>query len=295
MATVKAPTTTTEDDITRETQARFEGTPDPRLKEIMLSLVRHLHGFVKDVQLTEEEWFKAIEFLTATGQKCDDIRQEFVLLSDTMGVSMVVDLINHRKPAGSTESTVFGPFHRDGAPRVAMGTNIAEGAPPGTPMVAFGRVLNPDGKPLADATLDVWQANANGLYDQQLPNPSEMHLRGIFTTGADGEYVVKTSRPVAYTIPSDGPVGQMLKATNRHAWRPAHVHFVVGAPGYESVTTHIFDSIDKYLQSDAVFGVKDSLIVDCQQHAADDETGKRFGMTTPFVTGEFDFVLKPLG
>jgi len=295
MATVKAPTTTTEDDITREALARFEKTPDPRLREIMLSLVRHLHGFVKDVQLTEAEWFKAIEFLTATGQKCDDIRQEFILLSDTMGVSMVVDLINHRKPAGATESTVFGPFHRDGAPKVEMGTDIAKGAAKGTPMVVFGRVLDPDGKPLANATLDVWQANANGLYDQQLPNPSEMHLRGIFTTGPDGQYVVKTARPVAYTIPSDGPVGQMLKATDRHPWRPAHVHFVVAAPGYDPVTTHIFDSVDKYLESDAVFGVKDSLIVEFQEHTPGDQAAKRFGMTTPFVTAEFDFVLKPKG
>jgi catechol 1,2-dioxygenase len=293
MATVKAPTTTTEDDITTETLARFDGTPDPRLRQIMQSLVRHLHAFVKDVQLTEAEWFEGIRFLTATGQKCDDVRQEYILLSDTMGVSMVVDLINHRKPAGATESTVFGPFHREGAPKMPMGGNIAPRDTGGTPTVVFGRVLDTAGRPLANATLDVWQSNSEGFYDQQLPDPGQIHMRGIFTTGADGQFVVRTTRPVHYQIPSDGPVGRMLKATNRHPWRPAHIHFVVGAPGHEPVTTHIFDSIDPYLKSDAVFGVKDSLIVGFQSHEPGDELGKRFGMTTPFVTAEFDFVLKP--
>ena len=281
MPTTTNPRVTTEDDITNEVLKRFEGTPDPRLRQIMLSLVKHLHGFVKDVQLTEAEWFEAIKFLTATGQKCTDIRQEFILLSDTMGVSMVVDLISHRKPAGATESTVFGPFHREGAPHLKMGDTIAPKDTAGTPTTISGRVLDPAGNPIEGAQLDVWQANSEGFYDSQLPNSDELHMRGLFTTGKDGTYVVRTTRPVHYQIPTDGPVGRMLKATNRHPWRPAHTHFVVSAPGYEPVTTHIFDSIDPYLKSDAVFGVKDSLIVDFQTT----DKGE--------ATAEFDFVLKP--
>ena len=282
VTTTKAPTTTTEDDITNETLRRFEGTPDPRLREIMLSLTRHLHGFIKDVQLTETEWFEAIKFLTATGQKCDDIRQEFILLSDTMGVSMVVDLISHRKPAGATESTVFGPFHRPGAPEMPMGGNIAPHDTKGTPATLSGRVLDPAGHPIEGAVLDVWQANSEGFYDSQLPDSNTLHMRGKFRTGKDGRYVVRTTRPVHYAIPTDGPVGVMLGATNRHPNRPAHTHFVVSALGYEPVTTHIFDSIDPYLKSDAVFGVKDSLIVD-------------FAEKDGQAAAEFDFVLKPSG
>jgi protocatechuate 3,4-dioxygenase beta subunit len=288
----KAPTATTEDDITAETLRRFEGTPNPRLREIMLSLTRHLHGFIKDVQLTEEEWFEAIKFLTATGQLCDANRQEFILLSDTLGVSMVVDLINHRKPAGATESTVFGPFHREGAAEMPMGSNIAPHDTKGIPAIVFGHVLDAEGKPIAGAKLDVWQANSDGFYDSQLPNAEQLHMRGIFRTGADGRYVVKTTRPVHYQIPSDGPVGRMLKATNLHSWRPAHVHFAISANGYEPVTTHVFDSIDPYLKSDAVFGVKDSLIVDFQEHAMRDSAATEFAIDPPFVTAEFDFVLK---
>ena len=279
--TTKAPTTTTEDDITNETLRRFEGTPDPRLREIMLSLVRHLHGFVKDVNLTEKEWFEGITFLTETGHKCDDIRQEFILLSDTMGISMVVDLISNRKPAGATESTVFGPFHRPGAPEMKMGDNIAPNDTNGVPAILSGRVLDTAGNPIEGAVLDVWQANSEGFYDSQLPNSHELHMRGIFRTGRDGRYLVRTTRPVHYQIPTDGPVGRMLKATNRHPWRPAHTHFVVSADGYEPVTTHIFDSIDPYLKSDAVFGVKESLIVDFKTN----DTGA--------ASAEFDFVLKP--
>jgi protocatechuate 3,4-dioxygenase beta subunit len=289
----KLTTATTEDDITQETLRRFAGTPDPRLRAIMLSLVGHLHGFVKEVQLTEAEWFEAIRFLTATGQTCNDLRQEFILLSDTLGVSMVVDLISHRKPAGATESTVFGPFHRAGAPELPLGGDIAGPDAKGTPAVVHGRVLDPAGAPIANALLDVWQANADGFYDSQLPNPEQLRMRGRFRTDTAGRYVVKTTRPVHYPIPSDGPVGRMLRATNRHPWRPAHVHFVVSAEGYEPVTTHLFDSIDPYLQSDAVFGVKESLIVDFEEHAAGGEAAAQFGMRGPFVTAEYDFVLKP--
>ena len=293
MATTKN-RSTTEDDITAEALRRVAGTPDPRLREIMGALVRHLHGFVKEVNLTEAEWFQGIQFLTATGQKCTDIRQEFILLSDTLGVSMVVDLIANRKPAGATESTVFGPFHRDNPPPMPSGGNIAS-RDKGSPAIISGRVLSLDGKPIANAALDVWQADSEGLYDSQYADPSKLHMRGLFHSDKDGKYVVRTSLPVAYTIPTDGPVGAMLNATGRHPWRPAHTHFMVSADGYEPVTTHIFESTDKYLASDAVFGVKDSLICDFKRHDTADEKAKGLGVAAPFYTADFDFVLNTAG
>jgi protocatechuate 3,4-dioxygenase beta subunit len=284
---------TTEDDITAEVLRRFEGTPDPRLKVIMQSLVKHVHGFLKEVQLTEAEWWKGIEFLTKTGQMCDDRRQEFILLSDTLGISMVTDLMSNRKPAGATESTVFGPFHREGAPEKEYGESIVAADRHGMPAYMAGRVLDLTGQPIAGAVLDVWQAAADARYDVQDPSLQEMNMRGKFKTGADGRYLVKTTRPVAYQIPFDGPVGQMIQATNRHPWRPAHVHFVVSAPGYQTVTTHIFDSTDKYLDEDAVFGVKNSLIAEFKMHAAPDDDARKYGAEPPFCTCDFDFVLAP--
>jgi protocatechuate 3,4-dioxygenase beta subunit len=284
---------TTEDDITAEVLRRIEATPDPRLREIMVALVRHLHAFVKDVQLTESEWFAAIQFLTDTGRMCSDRRQEFILLSDTLGASMVVDLINHRKPEGATESTVFGPFHRDGAPDMPAGGNIAPRDAQGTPMIVSGRVLDRAGRPVVGAVLDVWQADSSGRYDSQYADSDECHMRGRFRTDADGRYVVRTVRPVHYAIPDDGPVGRMLRATNRHPWRPAHIHFVVSADGHEPVTTHIFDDSDPYLESDTVFAVKDSLICRFVRHETRDEAAARFAIEPPFDTVEFDFVLAP--
>jgi catechol 1,2-dioxygenase len=281
---------TTEDDITAEVLERFAATPDPRLRRIMLGLISHLHAFVKEVELTEAEWFQAIEILTAAGKMCSDKRQEFILFSDTLGVSMVVDLIGHRKPDRATESTVFGPFHRLGAPEMPAGGNIAHRDTTGTPAVVSGRVLDLDGRPIAGAVLDVWQAQTNGLYDSQDKNPDEMHMRGKFRTDGEGRYRLRTVLPVNYPIPSDGPVGAMLKATGRHPWRPAHIHFVVSAAGYEPVTTHIFDRRDPYLKSDAVFAVKDSLICDFIRH--DDAAGQG-EVSPPYYTAEFDFCLKP--
>jgi catechol 1,2-dioxygenase len=283
---------TTEDDITAEVLRRFDATPDPRLRQIVQSLVKHVHMFLKDVQLTEAEWFEGIRFLTETGQKCDDRRQEYILLSDTTGVSMVVDLINHRKPAGATESTVFGPFYRPGANELAAGANMAAADTSGVPALISGRVLDPSGTPIEGALLDAWQANSEGFYDSQLATHDTLQMRGKYRTDLDGRFLVRTTRPVAYQIPTDGPVGRMLLATKRHGWRPAHVHFVVSADGYESVTTHIFDSIDKYLDADAVFGVKDSLKVDFKEHTTQSDVARRYGVPTPYVTAEFDFVLK---
>jgi len=294
MTTTLKKSATTEDDITNEVLRRFEATVDPRLRQLMQSLVRHLHAFVKEVELTEAEWFAAIQFLTDAGHMCDDTRQEFILLSDVLGVSMVVDLINHRKPEGATESTVFGPFHRDGAPELPHGGNIAP-HDTGTPAIIRGRVIDLNGHPIAGAQLDVWQADSSGRYDSQYDDTSELHMRGRFRTDAEGRYLVRTVRPVYYSIPTDGPVGCMLRATDRHPWRPAHVHFVVSADGYEPVTTHLFDDVDPYLKSDTVFAVKDSLMCTFVHHAArgDDPDAERLGIEPPFCVAQFDFVLKP--
>jgi len=295
MQNTMARRSTTEDDITAEVLRRIDATPDQRLRAIMRALVGHLHSFVKDVQLTEAEWFAAIEFLTETGHTCTDRRQEFILLSDTLGVSMVVDLINHRKPGGATESTVFGPFHREGAPEMPAGGNIAPRDGRGTPTFVSGRVLDPAGRPIGGALLDVWQADSSGRYDSQYADSDDLHLRGRFRTDADGRYLVRTIRPVHYTIPDDGPVGRMLRATGRHAWRPAHIHFVVSADGYEPVTTHIFDDNDPYLDSDTVFAVKESLVCRFVRHDAKDAAAEAFAIEPPFDTVEFDFVLAPRG
>jgi len=198
-----------EDDITAEVLARFSETPDLRLREIMLSLIKHLHGFVKEVRLTEAEWFQAIEILTEAGKMCSDKRQEFILFSDTLGVSMVVDLLDHRKPDGATESTVFGPFHRLGAPEMPPGGNIAHRDGTGTPTLVSGRVHDLDGKPIAGAVLDVWQAQTNGLYDSQDKDADALHMRGKFRTDSEGRYLIRTVVPVNYPIPSDGPVGTL--------------------------------------------------------------------------------------
>ena len=284
---------TTEDDITASVLARFAATPDPRLRRIMLALIKHLHEFVNEVELTETEWFQAIEILTEAGKMCSDKRQEFILFSDSLGVSMVVDLIGHRKPEGATESTVFGPFHRLGAPEMPPGGNIAHRDSTGIPTLVSGRVLDLQGKPIANAELDVWQTQSNGLYDAQDSTPNELHMRGKFHSDSDGRYLIRTVLPVNYPIPSDGPVGAMLKATGRHPWRPAHIHFVVSADGYEPVTTHIFDRTDPYLQSDAVYAVKDSLICDFARHEEPEGEAERLGITGPFYTTEFDFHLTP--
>lgn len=281
----------TEDDITAEVLARFSGTSDPRLRQIMLGLINHLHAFVKEVQLTEAEWFQAIEILTEAGKMCSDKRQEFILFSDTLGVSMVVDLLDHRKPDGATESTVFGPFHRLGAPEMPAGGNIASRDTTGLPTLVSGRVLDMDGKPVAGAVLDVWQTQSNGLYDSQDQDLDGLHMRGKFHTDAQGRYLIRTVRPVNYPIPSDGPVGRMLKAAGRHPWRPAHIHFVVSAEGYEPVTTHIFDRTDEYLQSDAVFAVKESLVCDFARHETPDAEAAGLGITGPYLRAQFDFRL----
>lgn len=266
-----------------------------RLQQIMTSLIRHLHDFIRDIEPTEAEWLAAIQFLTRTGQMCDDKRQEFILLSDTLGASILVDAINHRMPAGATESTVLGPFYRDGATVLEHGTNIARGPEleKAAPTVVRGRVTDAQGQAIKGAILDIWQASPDGMYDIQDHDQPEMNLRGRFMTDEQGAFWFKTVKPAAYPIPDDGPVGDMLRATGRHPMRPAHIHYMISAPGYETLITHIFVDGDKYLDSDAVFAVKDSLVADFVKNDST-ESAAKYGVSVPFYEVYFDFGLKPV-
>ena len=239
----------------------------PRFRQIMESLVTHLHGFIREVELTQPEWETAIDFLTRTGQKCSAERQEFILLSDTLGVSMLVDAINNRRDTRATENTVLGPFHVAGAPELEMGTNISlDGV--GESCRFIGRVLDLDGNPVEGARLDVWSDNADGFYDVQQPGiQPRWNNRGIFTTGADGAYEFVGIKPVSYPVPVDGPAGEMLTGMGRHPFRPAHTHMIVTAPGFQKLVTHIFVGDDPYIRSDAVFGVKESLMAPFEKSA----------------------------
>ena len=267
-------------------------TPDPRLRELLSSLVRHLHAFVRETEPTIAEWERAIDFLTATGQKCDDERQEFILLSDVLGISMLVETINNRKTSGATESTVLGPFHMIESPPRELGDNI-DFVGTGPPCVVTGRVLSSDGSPLPGATLDVWQASDQGFYDVQQPGVQpRANGRGLFTADADGAFWFRTVVPSYYPIPTDGPVGQLLLATERHPYRPAHIHFIVTAPGHHALTTHIFVAGSPYIESDAVFAVKKSLIKEFTQ-VDDPEQAARYGLDGPFCLANFDIILQP--
>ena len=250
-----------QDTITQTVIARFAATPEARLKELMTSLVQHLHAFAREVKLTEAEWLAGIEFLTATGQKCDTKRQEFILLSDTLGLSMLTVAMNNNKPQGCTEATVFGPFHVEGAPHFENGADVANGAV-GEPCVVRGRVLGLGGAAVAGAEIEVWQADAEGNYDVQYPDLDKFQARGVLKSGVGGSFSFRTIVAEPYPIPVDGPVGDMLRATKCHPWRPAHLHFMIKAPGYETLVTHVFRSGDRYLDSDAVFGVRQSLVAD---------------------------------
>ncbi len=270
--------------------ARMGRDVDPRLREIMAVVVKHLHAAVKEIEPTHEEWLAAIKFLTATGHMCTEWRQEFILLSDVLGVSMLVDAINHRRPSGATENTILGPFHVPQAPRYPHGANICLDGK-GEPMVVRGRVVDTGGKPVPGALLDVWQTNDDGFYDvQQKGVQPDWNLRGVFTTGEDGAYWFRSVKPRFYPIPDDGPVGKLLAALGRHPNRSAHVHFIVTAPGYDPVITHIFAPDCRYLAEDAVFGVKESLIADFRK-VEDAGQAERFGTTAPFWLVDWDFTL----
>ena len=273
----------TEENSENAVNSRMGQDINPRLAQVMTSLVKHLHAFAKDVDLRQSEWDYAIDFLTRTGQMCDENRQEFILLSDTLGFSMLVDAINHRRPSGATENTVLGPFHVADAPRYPMGQNISLDGK-GESCLFQGRVIDREGKPIEGAMLDVWSDNAEGYYDVQQPDiQPRYNNRGIFTTGADGHYSFRGIRPVSYPIPDDGPVGEMLEAVGRHPNRPAHMHFIVTAPGYEKIITHTFVEGDEWLTSDAVFGVKASLISTMEPG---DEGDTKWKSTFDFVMTE---------
>jgi catechol 1,2-dioxygenase len=254
-------TTTSEEKLLSDVLGTFADTPDQRLREIITALVRHLHGFANEVHLTQDEWLAGIRFLTDVGKACTDARQEFILLSDVLGLSSLVEMLNYEGAAGATENTVLGPFYLPGSPRRANGDSIISNEDGGPHLRVSGAVTSPDGSPIAGATVDVWQGASNGLYPVQDGTQDALNLRGVFTTDDQGRYEFVTLRPVVYPVPTDGPVGRLFAATGRHPNRAAHTHLIVSAPGYQSLTTHIFDSESPYLDSDAVFGVRDSLIV----------------------------------
>ena len=279
-------------DITEAVVRRYDSCPDPRLREIMQAFVSHLHGFVTEVGLTADEWTAAIRILTATGHITDERRQEFILWSDSTGVSMLVDAIANRLPEGATESTVLGPFYVPGSPLREYGESMLVEDSVGTPAWVHGRVLDIDGAPIAGAELDIWQNDADMLYAVQKAEGPEDHLRGRYHTREDGSFAFIAVRPVPYPIPDDGPVGRMLRATGRHPWRPAHIHAIIRAPGYHTTVTHLFDEESEYLDSDTVFAVKPSLLRRfVERSAADPERPE--GIAGPWVSLESDIVLVP--
>ncbi|HVW90912.1 MAG TPA: dioxygenase [Gaiellaceae bacterium] len=275
--------------ITAKAVASFDGCADPRLRELMQSFVSHLHAFATEVALGEDEWRALIDALTATGHITDERRQEFILWSDALGLSMLVDALA-RPPDGATESTVLGPFYVPGAPLRGYGESMAEEAA-GTPAWVHGRVRSTDGEPIAGAELDVWQNGDDRLYAVQRPEAPEDHLRGRYRTRDDGSFAFVAVRPLPYPIPDDGPVGRMLAAAGRHPWRPAHIHLILRADGYRTVATHIFDAASDYLDSDAVFAVKPSLVRPFVERSADDPE-RPPGIDGPWASLELDLVLR---
>ena len=271
-------------------EAYTKNAVSPRHGEIFSALIKHLHAFAKEVDLTEAEWLEGIQFLTETGKKCDDKRQEFILLSDTLGLSMVVDAINHPKGGKGTESTVLGPFYVAGAPEVESGSNIIKRDIGGERVLVTGTVSDADGKPLKGATLDVWQTANNQLYDVQDPDAPEWNLRAKIKAKDNGEFSFVSEKPTSYPVPTDGPVGKLLAAAGRHAYRPAHLHFMVAAPGHETLTTHIFVDGDEYLDSDAVFATKADLVAKFEP-STDKKLAAEYNLPVPFSRVHYDFGL----
>jgi hydroxyquinol 1,2-dioxygenase len=271
----------------------FSRTEDPRLRSVLTSLTRHLHAFVREVDPTMAEWEKVIDFLTRVGHTCDDTRQEFILLSDVFGVTMLVETLeSERSSAGSTPSTVLGPFHMVESPARELGDTIDLVAD-GVPCVVEGRVTDTAGTPLPGATVDVWQADDKGFYDVQKPGEMpDRNGRGLFTTDAEGRYWFRTVKPAHYPIPTDGPVGELLEATSRHPNRPGHIHFIGAAEGHQPVTTHAFVADSDWIDSDAVFAVKSSLLTEFEL-VDDPDRAARFGVSAPFHHARFDLVLAP--
>lgn len=282
----------TVDNLTESVVAAYTKGASPRMAVVLKSLIEHLHNFARDVELTEKEWFEGIQFLTETGKMCDEQRQEFILLSDTLGLSMMVDAINHPKGGKGTESTVLGPFYVEGAPEVPSGSNLIKRDDGHEKVLVEGIVTDADGKPLSGAYLDVWQTAGNKLYDVQDPSAPEWNLRAKVRANDDGTYAFVSETPQSYSVPNDGPVGKLLAAGNRHSMRPAHLHFMVSAEGHQALTTHIFVAGDEYLDSDAVFATKQSLVVefvDCNDAAL----GEQYGISGNFKRARCDFGLMP--
>lgn len=278
-------------EITDAVVGSFSGTADPRLRELLGALTRHLHAFVRETRPTTTEWERAIGFLTATGRMCTDTRQEFILLSDVLGVSMLVEALNGHGDPGATESTVLGPFHLTRSPVRELGATI-DLVGTGEQCVVSGRVLSRDGTPLPGAVLDVWQADDRGFYDVQQPGVQPPgNGRGLFTADAEGRFRFRTCVPSPYPVPTDGPVGALLGTTGRHPWRPAHIHFIASAEGHAPVTTHIFVADSPYLDSDVVFAVKQSLVQDFAE-TDDPSLAEEFGVANPFRHARFDLVLE---
>ncbi len=281
----------TEGNITEAVLKAIDGTKDPRAKEVMTSLIRHLHAFIKDVRLTQDEWETAIGYLYDTGQITGPTRNEFILTSDTLGISSLVDIINSN-PDGGTEASVLGPFYIEGSKMVEIGTNLI-GDSEGEPTVVSGIVRTLGGDPIEGAIIDVWQTAANGLYENQDPDQPENNLRCKMRTNKDGYYEFTTIKPVSYKVPTDGPVGRMLDLQGRHAWRPSHLHYKVSAEGHRNLITEVFCEEDEYIEEDAVFGVRESLAVSYKQMSSEEEAEK-YGIPSPFYKVEFDFDLEAL-
>jgi protocatechuate 3,4-dioxygenase beta subunit len=274
-----------EKNITEAVLETFANAPDPRFRTVMTSLVRHLHAFAREVELTPAEWIGAIQFLTAVGQTCSPSRQEFILLSDTLGFSALVNMLNNRAAEGGTQSSLLGPFFRENAPEMELGADIARGDE-GEKVLVEGSVTDARGRALPGAMIDVWQNASSGLYDMQGPNPDEMSHRARFRADADGRYRFGTVRPLGYSIPVDGPVGSMLRGLGRHGCRPAHLHFLLSAPGCQELATALYIAGDEHIESDAVFGVSRSLIVELLPADAQSGGLRRI---------RFDFALRPEG
>jgi hydroxyquinol 1,2-dioxygenase len=281
----------TEDNITELAAQRWATAGDPRLAELMAALVRHLHAFAREVRLTEAEWMAAVQWLTRTGQISDEKRQEFILASDVLGLSMLVVQMNHRFDPAATPATVLGPFHIEGSPELGFGEDMSEGVP-GTPLYISGTVRDLDGKAVAGAVLDVWQADTEGAYESQLPDVDEARLRAKYTTREDGTYCVRTIAPKGYSIPMDGPVGDLVARTPISHFRPAHVHFLLNVPGFEPLITHLFQEGADYLDSDVVFGTKDELVVAFERREPG-ETPDGGTSAEPWLEARYDFVLQP--
>ncbi len=284
-----------ENELTAAVVKSFEQTPNPRAKFLLQELIKSLHDYVRRTDLTFEEWEYAIEFLTRTGQKCSDIRQEFILLSDVLGVSMLVDAVNHRERDGATETTVLGPFYVGEHKVTPHGTDISASLK-GERMFVQSRVTDLKGKPLAGVPVDVWHADTEGFYDSQKPAYATQGAvsRARFITDGDGRFCFRTILPCSYPVPTDGPVGEMIVQTGRHPMRPAHIHFLVNAAGYEPLITHVFIGGDKYLDSDVVFGVKDELVAKVEERS-DPTMPDGTKAAAPWHLMTYEFHLKPGG